>query len=721
MERNILKHDPQYIIKLDGRISPFRMFSGIKMKLKYLPLQKVVIPQRFGLVREIIGGEGAEIEEIDVEGMTPEDFFREFNAKEIVNRMFKYSWSDWGDTCPVSMVKGTYLRGLPKYAVHFMNKIFFLSDEEACTKFLRNPRPFLSHPYPRPSCRIMIMGPSFSGKTALSKALSYLLNGTVLNPDDMLKEFLKKKLNETLEKVRSDAITEIMARIEMEHEMELKEYENQLLLIPEWKEDCLQIIQEYAHLKRQLPIPNLQEISSLPVESIQLEEEYMQDFEDILIRLAELENSLINEGLECAIDLEQCDTFCENPDSLEEYLPERFRFQIKEYTPPTVFDPVVTEYADAAVKNYEYDYVPPTNEEIIEIYKNAIQEVEDMNEAEGNGRGGWIIDGFVPNEEIIKELGSYFGDEIFVLVDESENYDFLTQRLKNKGEHEFRNFRQFFLNINNVEAAFRAPVESTVSYKEHMAQCILENILEDLPAADNVSEEEVTGEEDIEKTVEEYFKTRPRRSELEAHRNKIIDFYNSFESIKPILQEMNVKINNINVNSKSVERILIEGVHILQERYSQKPRVLTPEDRERELEDFGEPTEGGFGAEEAEEEKEVKEDVFFENRRYGDTYYYCPVAFNDHWVLWKGKEEFGVQYENKLYFMCKESAMKRFIENPKNFLIKHQAPEEFPPPRICIVGPTGSGRTTISKGLAQNYGLYCPDFDNLLKYGDVFL
>lgn len=140
MEHHILKHDPQFWVKLDGRLQPQRNINALKMKLRFLPLQPVLIPQRFGLVREVMGGEGGQLEEINVEGMTPEEFFEDFKSKEIVNRQFQYSWSDWGAICPVSMKMGTIQTGDPKFCVHFMNKMFFLSDEEACQKFVRNPR-----------------------------------------------------------------------------------------------------------------------------------------------------------------------------------------------------------------------------------------------------------------------------------------------------------------------------------------------------------------------------------------------------------------------------------------------------------------------------------------------------------------------------------------------------------------------------------------------------
>lgn len=46
--------------------------------------------------------------------------------------------------------------------------MYCLSSAVALEKFLKNPRPYLLPPQPRPPCKISVLGPPLSGKTTLS-------------------------------------------------------------------------------------------------------------------------------------------------------------------------------------------------------------------------------------------------------------------------------------------------------------------------------------------------------------------------------------------------------------------------------------------------------------------------------------------------------------------------------------------------------------------------
>lgn len=54
----------------------------------------------------------------------------------------------------------------------FLDKIYFLSSEEALSAFLKNPRPYLLPPQPRPPCKLIVTGPPLSGKTTLCNILA---------------------------------------------------------------------------------------------------------------------------------------------------------------------------------------------------------------------------------------------------------------------------------------------------------------------------------------------------------------------------------------------------------------------------------------------------------------------------------------------------------------------------------------------------------------------
>ena len=54
----------------------------------------------------------------------------------------------------------------------FLDKIYCLSSPDAMEKFLKNPRPYLLPPQPRPPCKLAVLGPPLSGKTTLCALLA---------------------------------------------------------------------------------------------------------------------------------------------------------------------------------------------------------------------------------------------------------------------------------------------------------------------------------------------------------------------------------------------------------------------------------------------------------------------------------------------------------------------------------------------------------------------
>jgi len=58
----------------------------------------------------------------------------------------------------------------------FLDKMYLLSSASALEKFMKNPRPYLLPPLPRPPCKMVICGPPYSGKTELSYRLANLFS-----------------------------------------------------------------------------------------------------------------------------------------------------------------------------------------------------------------------------------------------------------------------------------------------------------------------------------------------------------------------------------------------------------------------------------------------------------------------------------------------------------------------------------------------------------------
>ena len=64
-----------------------------------------------------------------------------------------------------------------------------------------------------------------------------------------------------------------------------------------------------------------------------------------------------------------------------------------------------------------------------------------------------------------------------------------------------------------------------------------------------------------------------------------------------------------------------------------------------------------------------------------------PVALQQGSIQ-NGKYQFSVSYLGKIYCMSNEENMKRFLENPRPYLLP---PQPRIPAKICIIGPPSSG------------------------------
>lgn len=62
----------------------------------------------------------------------------------------------------------------------FLDKLYFLSSEEALAAFMKNPRLYIAPPQPRPPCKLIVTGPPMSGKTTLCNLLAEKYGATVI-------------------------------------------------------------------------------------------------------------------------------------------------------------------------------------------------------------------------------------------------------------------------------------------------------------------------------------------------------------------------------------------------------------------------------------------------------------------------------------------------------------------------------------------------------------
>ncbi|CAD1478382.1 unnamed protein product [Heterotrigona itama] len=500
IEKWILLHNPQNVVRVDGRTSVSLMFQVFVSRTSTLPLSRVILPRRFtdhNTALEFEGESPVVTDEFD--DKSNEEAFQQLTNRETVSPLFPWGLSSWGFLCPVELARGRTVEGLARHAVRFMNKIFFLSSNEAVDLFVENPRTFVRPFSPRPTCKIVVFGPDHSGKSQLCRELARVLKGTVINVKEM------------------------------------------------------------------------DEKSSKIVE---------------------------------------------------------------------------------AVRNV------PREEIDIEIWRD----------------GGYIVDGLYPSIDTWKTIveDSEITFEDAVLLFDDDPYDYLLSKWRKiRGSEDGEEFEGTNLEDPDAEGD-EGGVETLVEYIRHVQKFQLDW-----------------------ETVRERV-TNDCRNLVTCNVGKITD-----------------------VSKYVVDRI--------KDRYKEKARVMSEEEKERErdLAEYIGMTDTENIEEEEEEEKEreaterettkveltAKED----NRRFGDTSYYCPVALLKYNVFWKGKEEYGAIFMDKIYHLSSPAALEEFIRDPQKLGLPLRRPlSVIPPVRVSIVGPPGSGKSTLSDAISREYGLVHVDYFHCL-------
>lgn len=192
IESFIVNHNPQNVISIDGRYPLDHIISTVNLRLQLIPLlPTVVVPEKISTDFED-SGEGGEYENDSLENLSDHDLSDQFQKLKnvgVASDKFLWKLSRWGFLCPVELARGKRVEGKQNYSVRFMSWIFFLSSLEAMDIFMKNPRPFLVPPNPRPSCRMLVVGPRHSGKAVTSKALARDFDSVLIDVREIMNTY----------------------------------------------------------------------------------------------------------------------------------------------------------------------------------------------------------------------------------------------------------------------------------------------------------------------------------------------------------------------------------------------------------------------------------------------------------------------------------------------------------------------------------------------------
>ncbi|XP_047429649.1 adenylate kinase 9 [Mugil cephalus] len=209
LEDYMAEHNPLYLLELDGNNTPEELHLSVMSRLGTLAINRVAIPVLLHQTDEELP------EDVDTE-----ELLRTMSASKTVVPGFRWRRSRWGQTCPVALKEGDVIPGKPEFSVGFQDKLYILSSQEACQKFVTNPRRYLLPPMPRSPCRVSVVGPPQAGKSTACKLLAQHYNAVVLDVQELLQPLLAKVEQERLDKIKEEttqaAIEKIKSKMEQD-------------------------------------------------------------------------------------------------------------------------------------------------------------------------------------------------------------------------------------------------------------------------------------------------------------------------------------------------------------------------------------------------------------------------------------------------------------------------------------------------------------------------
>ncbi|XP_061383536.1 adenylate kinase 9-like [Danaus plexippus] len=655
IEEKLKEFDPRYVIKVDGRTPIQQMMNIIMERLLTLPIKPVLLPEPLY---------------IDEPPDELEEFWKtveELNVIRSGSLSFNRYSSPWYNRCPVELRKRRSTQGNPKFAVTFFKHVYLLSSLDAMVSFCRNPRPYLQLKYLEPTCRMIILGTKSSGKTMIAKCLSWIFTAPVI----CFESFLKTEKQRKYDSYAKNIFSEIMATIE----------DNRFT---KWQAKELQRVSDlntwYNTVSSALS-------SYIPILKKTLEIEGEEGEQVRSKRFYTLRNQLSYLPIDNLVEL---GALLKDKNALLKYAPHHLLMEITKPKTPVLGDEDVTnEISSYIVTNDLQKDIDPTTEELMNEIIRIVKDIDKTSlDDTGLFYGKFIIDGFPSDPEYWGYLikAGLLPDYTITIIENREIDADLLQHYINIGKYT-KHHQERFLLSSDVLVKTKLLHDEPPENKYLDMQIIIDNLIltlfdsESIDDAANKTEKSpdadaVTG---FTETMEKF------REEWEVSKSKLEENYKCFveteiedKSDIDIIDEVLKKIRNCYFNPCV---IIEEGLDI-------------PDD-----------------------DSEITKDVltYNEPRFLGETNIYCPLAFYDYGVLWEGKSELATSYDNKTYCFSKEECVDIFQRDVKKYLCYNKPYKNDIPLRICVIGNIGSGKTTYSRLIAKELGLFHIDFKDFIN------
>ncbi|KAM3963434.1 adenylate kinase 9-like [Aphomia sociella] len=663
----IKEYSPKCVIKLDARITTYQMMHMLNETFITLPIKPIPIPEPLYL---------------EDPPEDTEDFWKlveELNVIRCGVINFNRYESLWFNRCPVELKKRQSVKGNAKFAVSFFKHVYLLSSLDSMIQFCRNPRPFLKLNYLEPTCRIIVIGTKSSGKTMISKCISWIFDAPIINYESFLNDEKRKKYDTFAKTILSEIIATIEdVRYEKWQNMESERISSLEL----WYNLNISYLKKYITMLAKKNYAqqkeNDSEVEYYVPDAIFLKE--LNFLKERLSYLPFLENIVF-----CTIAAEE--------KKIIEYAPSELTTVTEKPKTPVLGDKDVTEAISAYILANELQQeIEPTVEELVnEIVKKLfdldreIQETTDFEQSYGK----YIIDGFPSDPEYWSHLS-----ELYILPD-------ITITLIENKEMEpklYQNYIEIDNHLKNYQERFILANDPLIKTK----------LLTNIPPETKVTDIKIIIHDLINKSFSlTNTSTRPENAEGNLDPETLTSFAESFDKFREDWDSIKLKLEECSKHFIEVEIDIKTDIELIEEvllklRKSYFITGVANDDEDIEVQD---------------DEDETPKDIlaYNDSKRLCETNIYCPVTYYKYGVLWEGKPEFSVKYDNKINYFCKEEFFELFKKDITKYQYYNNPFKYFPPLRICVIGCIGSGKTAISKLIAKELGLFHLDFSEIVN------
>ncbi|KAL8579547.1 hypothetical protein ACOMHN_025500 [Nucella lapillus] len=645
-------YDQQCLFGLDGYLSP------VQLTKQLVSMMRVYLVSPANVVQRLQDAQDEEEDVVDDNFLNnTEDLMRSLGPQHMVAPRFRWRRSRWLRYCPVELYDGNMVLGSAQFAVSFLDKMYCLSSSDALDKFMKNPRPYLLPPQPRPPCKFAVQGPPLSGKTTLCYILADHYNAEVLNVKEVIHPRLVAEKKKLIEMVKEKATAKAIEKVTQN------------------------IIHNVQAASTASSNPGDDPSSD---DHLGLRPERSRDEQDTSLHV-ELSPSQV------ASTQSQLDTV----------------FQMESAQPQVD----ATNPEEAVQKAKEKEITLPATV-IVKIVQDTIVSLESRRHAgraDTPKHGGWILDDFPLRTDVWSTLlqSSLVMDSVILLLDSSPGGVFLAERYYKLNSTSINTTRRVRLK-KELEDRLRQEEEELRKQKEaeDEERAALEAArLEAMTFEDN-------HEESLQLAVEDKSKIL-RWPEMAPYLETRVMYEKEASNLQTtIFDNDNLLIIDLEVEGKTKEQMAEEAAIQLEKPFTYQGWEYSLFDMDEEDEDLE--AEMALREEEAEDEMEEEEDEDEEveedpnrgpKKALGETSYFCPVALKDKHVLIPGNADWAACFRERIYYMSSTQARDTFLLDPIPYL-PGDKPLTPPPIRLLILGTRGSGKTTYGAHLAYKLGLF---------------